>query len=588
MFEFRSRTRDLNLWSRITVPERLTIDQKVILCFYWIVFGTTCILAFKLGPTAPPFSTFVFLVGIYAIPIVLIYLRTPLPIVKGLLLTSTALGVLIIIDPFEPELYGYDSFNLLNDWVFYLNYDITIETFVSLSEERPFFFQFSNIIYRLLDIVLVDLLHIYDRIDPLTVAKYIPLLSVFTPYLFYVALSKFTNARRALVVAFGFASVRTFLLIESQFINEMFGLFLFVLLLTLVPRIESRNVSVAVLGALGVALAGTHHFAASVATGFFGLWLGVSLLSTSSLPYRVPYLPRFLPNPTRRRAPIRNLAIATIAIGVVNLYFFSYIQTGMSIDLVNAFINRLLLDGSTGGATGNIGSGVGGEGNTVRTLLSSYGAILVLGLLAAINAATILTSYDNAVWETAWVVYNGILSVAYVLFLVIGRLVWLDPSRFLVFLLPFLLGVAIHALGEYRFHVTEWGASDIQIGSLIVILLVVTQTAAIPSYVLETDPSTSAIGESHNTVQHLSASDWLQTTGTKPVVSWEGVVWGVRNGHKIRSFEEFDGDCGDGLYIEWREAAARSLGRSREDVLSQYSVIYSSGDVSLGYCRGPS
>jgi hypothetical protein len=277
------------------------------------------------------------------------------------------------------------------------------------------------------------------------------------------------------------------------------------------------------------------------------------------------------------------LEAAAVVTGGGFLGTYLLVEPGTLRTFLTSAVNVLMFESTPTTSSGAVASGVGGAGSAVRTLLSSFGAVALLVVFALIGAWTILSRYENESWETAWVVVAGVLSLAYVTFLVRGRLVWLDPSRFLIFLIPLVLGVVVKVV---RGDATDGTRTAIAVG--LVALLVLTQLAAIPSYVLHSDPDQTAIAQNHQPESAFRAGDWLADRGRGQIVGWQGVLWQQGPDDNYVSYEDFDGDCGDGAYLVWRDAARYSLGVQPETVDGDHSAVYDNGKVRLAWCVGQS
>jgi len=545
-----------------TVPLR----HRLGLAGYLLAYCLTVALAFLVPEWAPLFGVFLLLVVLYVLPMILVADSISIPVAQSLLVATTFLAMLIVVDPIEPGLFGSDAYNILADARRFSEYRGSISAFIIESEERPLFF------------VLVETLRLLTAASLPAIGKYLPLVTLTLPLLFYYALAQFSTARTALLSAFGLASVRTFLLVETQFINETLAVVILFAMLAVAATVRRVAPAILLLILFSVSLALTHHLTAAIGTLLFGVW-GVTV-HLSRLFHRTPsVLRRLLPVPGGHSQLVRSIEAGTVVTGGGFLGTYLFVEPETLQTLLSSAVGVLVFESAPTTSSGSVASGVGGAGSAVRTLLSSSGAMALLVGFALIGAWTILSRHENESWETAWVVVAGILSVAYVTFLVMGRLVWLDPTRFLIFLIPLLLAVVVKVV---RGDAT--GGTRTAIAVALVALLALTQLAAIPSYVLHSNPDQTALAQNHQPESAFRAGDWLAGHGRGQTVGWQGVLWQHGRNDNYVSYEDFDGDCDDGTYLVWRDAARYSLGVQPETVDGDHSAVYDNGKVRLTRC----
>ena len=549
-----------------TVPLR----HRLGLAGYLLAYCLAVAPAFLVPERAPLFGVFLLLVVLYVLPMALVADSISTPVAQSLLVATTFLAMLIVVDPIEPGLFGSDAYNILADARLFSTYRGPISAFIVDSQERPLFF------------VLVETLRLLTATPLPAIGKYLPLITLTLPLLFYYALAQFTSARTALLSAFGLASVRTFLLVETQFINETLAVVILFAMLAVAATVRRVVPAVFLLALFSVSLALTHHLTAAIGTLLFAVWAVTVYLSRLSR-WAPSVLRRLLPVPDDNPWLVGPLEAAAVVTGGGFLGTYLLVEPGTLRTLLTSAVDVLVFESTPTTSSGAVASGVGGAGSAVRTLLSSFGAVALLVVFALIGAWTILSRYENESWETAWVVVAGVLSLAYVTFLVRGRLVWLDPSRFLIFLIPLLLGVVVKVV---RGDATDGTRTAIAVG--LVALLVLTQLAAIPSYVLHSDPDRAALAQNHQPESTFRAGGWVAEYGRGRTVGWQGVIWQHGPDKSYVSYDDFDGDCGDGAYLVWRDAARYSLGVQPGTVHGGHSTVYDNGKVRLARCVGQS
>lgn len=577
---------------------------------YSLLYTLVVLLAFYYPTIAPGASLIIPLTGLYVIGLVLVLDDVHDGVALVLLLTTTFLFMLIVIDPFEPGLYSWDVQKTLNDLAAFPSFD-SLATFIHVTENRVLLFQFALALQAI------------TGLPATTVGKYIPLLNAALPLFYFFFLSRLTTTKTAFIAAFGTASMRTLALFETAFVPENIAVFLLFVLLAVVMLPVDERLRAALAGGIGIEISLAHHLASVLTAFILVLWFlsyPISSLGDTKA-VRQFRLRRFFPanavkslrltltnavtgvtervgDERPRRSPSAwVIGFAGVATTISTAIIFITTQPEIASSAVSGIVNFLTFQGAGEDTPGSIGGG-GGQGTMpIQSALASYGSITVFAVLATIVAWSIFSKYDNTRWETAWTVYSGVLSALYLVILVFGKLgVPLHPHRFLTFLIPFLLGTAVYVLSQTDGLPLLDRVDGHTAAAVVVACFVLTQTAVIPPNVLYTDPAHSVIaGTSHKPKHATSAAQWVDTYDAPPVVGWDPSLWEQFVTHEFIGSGKFEGTCGDGTLLVWRDAAYFE-GVSPDELIGAGDVIYSNDDPSsngnqydatrLIYCTG--
>lgn len=577
----------------VAFPER-SVRHKLGVLAYTLLYTLVVLLAFYF-PDVAPGATLIFpLTGLYVLGLMLVLDDVHDTVALALLLATTFLLMLIVIDPFEPGLYSWDAQKTLNDLAAFPEFDSLAE-FIRTTENRVLLFPFVLVVQSM------------TGLPAATVGKYVPLLNAALPLFYFYLLSRLTTAKTAFIAAFGVASLRTLSLFETAFAPESIAVFLLFVSLAVTTLPLNNRLRAALATVLGIEISLAHHLTSVLAAFVLALWFFAYPASTlgDTRPIQWLRLSRFLPasgaeslrvrltnvgtgvteriDDRQPRSPsIWVLGIAATAVGVSTVVIFATTQANLVTGDVGFIVEVLTFNDTAESAPGSVGGGGGQASTPTQAALASYGSITVLALLAAVVAWAIFSAYDNNRWETAWIVNSGVLSVMYLVVLTFGDLVGLHGHRFLTFLVPFLLGAAVYVLANAEELPIFARFDGHTVAAVIVACFVLTQTAAIPPNVLYTDPAQSVTaGTGHKPEHATSAAQWTERYDAPAIVGWDPSLWAQFVSHGFVGNEEFDGTCGDGTVLVWRDAT-RNEGINPSELTGAGDVIYSNDDSGTG------
>jgi hypothetical protein len=571
-------------------------QHRVGLVVYTVLYAVVASAAFHATQLLPAAGVTVALTGLYVIPVVLVVEDLPTKVAVMLLFATAFLAALVVIDPLEPGLYGADPYDTLGDLWLFRDIDGDLGEFIRTSEERPLIFP------------LTLALQTATGVSVRTAAKYVPLVSTAVPLFFFVAMNRLTTAKVALLTSFALASLRTLIVFESKFIPEVAAIFvLFVLFAVVVLPLHvlTAETLAEVLGA-GISLG--HNFTSMVVTLLFGIWAVVSAVSARAdgtakswpRPWRsavdwctsrsrrtrllrvTRYLPRESDGPSRWV-----LGFAALATGMTTAFVFVVVQPDTTARLTESVTDVFVRGQSARPSPGALGT-QRGAGVSLRAIVADFGTVIAFFVLALINAAVVLSEYENTVWETAWTVMSGILSVMYFVLLVIGWVIPIDETRLLIFMTPLLFGVAVNALSRPDGLVARFDYDGHVLAAVIVIAFAVSSLSGIPPHVLQSNPDETVVGaEGHHPREVTTASEWAARYDSPPVVAPVGAVWSDVAGNPYHgAYDEFDGDCSDERSLVRRTGLNPPPGPARRALVTPRNVIYASEDVTIVNCAG--
>jgi hypothetical protein len=195
-------------------------------------------------------------------------------------------------------------------------------------------------------------------------------------------------------------------------------------------------------------------------------------------------------------------------------------------------------------------------------LLSVLGAVIV-------GLRSLSARQDR--WQVVTGLFGAAMALGYGVSVIFGPIVPLDPSRYLVYMVPMLLtaiGLSI-ARDTSRVQVK-------QVLAVGVALLAVTQLLLVSPAVLYTDATEPTPDEEHFTASQFAASDWVASYGGDRVVGTERGVW-LKNGvYRITRSAEYDCSTLQSSRIDIEQSQPQP-----ED-----EVLYDNGVVGLYRCAG--
>jgi hypothetical protein len=537
---------------------------------YLGLYLLTAVIVFRAGSLVPESTGYAFLFALFVIPLILAEREHLTSAWESFFLFATPLlPILIVIDPFEVGLFGYDAYSFSIPALKYLRNGASVEAFVNADGDWPAFYAVALAFQQLAGINIGFL------------SKYFPLFVVAIPFVVYAGVELLTTRRIAFHTGMAVASTRTLVLFEVKFVDETVAVLLFFTAVIYLTLTTSKRRAVGGLAVVVAALALTHH-----ATSIFFCILLVCTLA-ANLVERVP-LPGVL---ARRLHPQRGTQIGigttgTTVVGFGVVAVFLFLAPQVTTDLVNTAYGALFEGQQTAAPVqSGGGGGIFSISGVPPRQLASRSAILVFGVMAVSTAFGVLTRYKAAYWEVGWTGAAGIFAVLYFLSLVGGRVVPLDPIRLLLFLVATITPPTLSVL--LRFQLPTWladslprtGATQRSVHTarsiaVVVILgsLILSQVAAFNPHVLYTNPDETVIGEGHHTSAQFGASQWTERHYSGAILGTERSLW-VAYDNNYRNPIHGEGAC-KSLLTVWRP----ETGDSRP---SNVSVIFDSTDISL-------
>ena len=524
---------------------------------YWFLYVLTAHVAFRFGDGLPAVTGYVLLGFLYLVPVAIV-LRCDLTdrSMALFLVVVPWLSLLIVIDPVEMGLFGHDPYSYTLPSYEYFRSGASLSAFAERAEAWPLFYS------------LTALLQEVTGTSTATVAKYVPLIVVTIPFVFFVGLRRYVDSEIAFLAAITVAATRSYVQFQAKFVDETIAVVLFfslIAVLALTGRDWRRSALVVL---VVVALSLSHHATSAVGLLFIGCWALAGRIE------RLSVLPRRFRSVSEPSA-VRLQQVVIVGMLIVGMFsFLAPMFAGRLVGIAVAALSGTVVttapvsDGSSAGLFTL-------SGLSLRQVLSRL-ALVFLALFALIDAAGVVSRYRVRQWEFGWITFAGIMSVIYLGTIVGGRLVPLDPIRLLVFLVPALIAPALVV-------VVRSGTSDrlpfasvlrYTVAGVLVCAFIVTQIAAIPPHVLYSDPAVTTLGEGHATPAQFAASSWANDHTDAPIFGSEPAVWRARDNEFRAASKE---DCRDGLLAWRREGGITKPPRA--------SAVYDGGKVALFTCR---
>jgi len=569
--------------------------QKLGISIYAILYGAVSLVGFRLSELVPVITIYVLITGLFVVLIALA-IRTDISdmLASALVLTLVCLLGLLVVDPLEVGFYGYDPYATLR----------ALGEFQSqgplwLANERgawPGFYAFTWTVTSLLGL------------EPTTVGKYIPMVAAIIPITAFVAARRLADTRAAFLAAIGVVGIRTLVGFEMKFLDETVAatLFFVVVAVLAIQKDSSKSTSTftAVVSLFAVTTILTHHYVGLLVTVLLCIWA----VSQSTL------VGRFVPSieirgrpdsSTQTAAVVASVAFVVVLLVVANSFVFWALGT-VDVDISSGGVGDSVesegavpttntpttsqsdiseteqgspttakmeegdsSETETGGPSDSVQSdarGAGGDGlqRFVQLLLAN---VVILGLIGLV-AVSYLQEHSYARETIALTVFTGILVGLYGWSVAFGRVIPLDPSRYLLFMIASILIICAIRLVRIDSRVL------VRAFSVLIVALVVTQLALLPPAVWYSDQSKTIVGEDHYSPSQFAASDWVAEYDGDRIVGWEDGVW-VYNGIYMPSQVDKTSSC-ETLHV-WRS----DTGYPRPTD----SVMYDAGPVALYTCN---
>jgi hypothetical protein len=544
-------------------------ETKRALSLYALAYAATAVVAFRLGDVVPGPTAYVLLSVVYVVPVWLAARRRlDDRLAVALLVTTPFLPALVVVDPLEVGFYGYDPYH-------------TLQTAKAFDTEGPFAVARDRFAWPGF-YALVRAVTVVTGLPLETVGKYLPLVVVVAPALFYLFARRLVRHRTAFLAAMGFAGVRTLYTFETKFVDESTAFVLFFgLLLLLAFRATSRASSASTLaGLVAVAAVLTHHYVGALVALVLLLW-DLTGVDPSRLDVR-----RLARTPSRLTAVTGILfAIMVLVVSPGFLGFLGSVADVSPSPAVDVADTPVPSDDATPAGAGS------GEGDTTPATTEPSGDGGSPGPLAGIPLRLLQFVATNVVLLTllsivvvsgrSWIrsrpglavcgAFGSLLAVGYGYSVAFGPVIPLDPSRYLLYMTGALLVPAGYALDRTNVPVDSTTAF-----SVLVVLLAVTQMVLVPASVMYSSQERTTIGEDHYSPSQFAAGEWVAEYDGDRVVGWEYGHWRASGVDRV-AFESAEANCS--LLHVWRADAPQSQSDVRD------SVVYDNGNVELYYCE---
>lgn len=523
-------------------------SQRLLTTWLLLLAGGILTVGFIGGISNYTIVGYIFL-GVFYIS-VLIYYRFYHPNSKEaaiLVVVTVLIGQLLVIDPVEPGLYGRDAYGTLRVFDGYFREPL-IQT-ITLTRGWPLFYFLTESIRVILDVRIIDL------------AKYLPLITVSIPlFAFLIAQRLLSDKFSAFVVGMSAASLKTMLLFETKFVDETIALILFftaIFLITIRNKPSIRYRIVLVLLSVGIVL--SHPMTGVIFIGFGILfYIGAT---------REMY--KFLPRSQSRFSLISSKQIRiSDSLVVINIVLFSFIYAMIITEITIAVL--------LGGSTPEASVGPSRSQIVLSTLLVDIPLIVVILILAGILLWAFFSMYKMADWELSLSIICGLFTGYYAIGILVGPPIGFDPSRVLIYLIPFLfLTAASVLLRSSQFSLLQAR----RVLAIVLAVFLVGQVMAIPPHVLYSNPA--------ETVPNTDRNPTLQGQAA--------VAWGVKANYNAFVFLNSDEIAvRDSDLLQFVDSRCPTPALNRNDIptdfgnyqnsLTTSNLIYNNGKVSLGVC----
>jgi hypothetical protein len=550
---------------------------------YLAVYAVAALTGFQYGSSSPVMILYILLATLFVIPTFLITRNDLAMSLKVILLAVTPLlPALLVLDPLEVGFYGYDPYRTLQTaFEFRDNGPLWI---ASNRASWPAFYAFVWVVKYLLGGEIASF------------GRFLPLFVLSAPVILYVFVRKLVDDQSAFLIAMGLVGVRTLFTFQVKFVDESLAFTLFfVLLLTLRLRTSDgpRGRYLCYLFAGIIAI--THHYIGLLAVFLLVLW---DLSDSTALRSAVE----------QRRLPFSGVTALT---GGLFAGMFLVVAPEFLIRLVSS-ADFSLSDGASSpteetptptptetstpstemsapqtdtapepsDSTPMLDSSANSDdGSTPNPLVQFLRKrwqfiptnLLLLSILGAVIVGLRSLPARRDRWQVVTGLFGAVMALGYGVSVIFGPIVPLDPSRYLVYMVPMLLaaiGLSI-ARSTSRVRVK-------QVLAVGVALLAVTQLLLVSPAVLYTDATEPTPDEEHFTASQFAASDWVASYGGARVVGTERGVW-LKNGvYQLTRNSEYDCSTLQSSRIDIKQSQPRP-----ED-----QILYDNGVVGLYRCTG--
>ncbi len=491
----------------------------------------------------PEHTVYVALILLFVSGFSFSYVHSSSPVVYLQLFFVISCPLLIVIDPVEIGLYGWDSNHSFVATQQLLSGSSAWEV-LQTHRDRPILFILVAILYKVTESPLIS------------ISKYIPIVTSLTPIFTYLIARTFGTPKQAVGVGFATAILRMMFLFESKYVPEalaipMLYMGVFMYFIQFRQWSEKKSSYTSNMLILCVSVVALTH---SMATVSIILLFGLIALSE-----RMKLGSKNKINPSTNSRLLLVSVFACVIFAVVFVFLDSRTFRVLVLSLLNP---------SPGGSVGSDG--------TAPDLLQLFIAnvqLLVILAFSILNGLVLLPGYDVKSWEIGVLVYNGIFIGLFGLQSVFGAITPLDPTRTLIFSVPTLVLLALRVLDGLKTNISL--PARRQIGVFLIIIFAVVQVAAVPPHIMYSDPTDESLKEGHRSSQERDAAVWANHYSDSLVVGEKKDLWKYFGGNKYS--DPYFNVCPSKSLLVDRPGY-------KLDVSYNHGRIYDNGGLSLNYC----
>ncbi|KAA9409945.1 hypothetical protein EGO51_09060 [Haloarcula hispanica] len=443
--------------------------------------------------------------------------------------------MLIVIDPQEMGLYGYDPYMYTFPTVDLFLKSDSLSSFINSSSALPAFYGYFSIVKTILgeDIQLT--------------AKYLPLIGVLSPIFIYIAFKRIAPRNIAFAGALMLPATRTFYLFDSKFVDEILATVLFFVIIAIIFSVKSsRRRRLYLFMPVSLSLSLSHSLFALFCSILLGIFFFIPIVSE--------YFPsRFqLIDSDPDTNPIYMITLVIFFILILVFFGKGFTSLLFSLFSLDTTLSAHVLQETTK---------VSELPDLVFRVLILYGLIILFAFL---------TKSPFEEWEFEFATYSGICLGIFFLLTKLSDTIPIDAIRLLILFLPIIYITTISTVLKI---IKQENFAKIIVITLTVILLL-TQVTAIQPHVMFSDKSTTRLDEGHYSPQQFKASEWAKKYSDDPVVGFEKGLW-LSNDNPYIPYGT-QGNCESKL-ISWRIQQSRSA-------QNNLNVIFSAGKIKLQKC----
>jgi hypothetical protein len=563
-------------------------EAKLVLAGYAVLYAIAALVGFQYGDSVPLATLYVLLAVLFILPMLLV-IRNDLSVgLKATLLVVTSLlPALFVVDPLEIGFYGYDPYRTLQT-----TFEFRERGPLWIANNRaswPAFYAFVWVVKYLLGGEITSF------------GRFLPLFVLSVPVTLYAFVRKLVDEQSAFLVAMGLVGVRTLFTFEVKFVDESLAFVLFfMLLLSLRLRSSDERRGKYLCYVFAGMTVLTHHYIGFLSILLLVLWdlsdfaTLRSALEQQQLPFSgvtilsgglfagmfLVAAPEFLlrlisnadfslsNNTSAPSSPGQGTATSTPSSGSTPTRTPSSETSPSKTDTTPESSDSTPVSNP---------SNLSGDGSSAIPLVQFFRNrwqfiptnLLLLSILGAVLVGLRSLSISRDRWQVLASIFGTVIAIGYGISVIFGPIIPLDPSRYLVYMVPMLLTALGISLGRRTSPIR--GRQVLTVG---VALLAVTQLLLVSPAVLYTDATEPTPDEEHFTASQFAASDWMGSYAGDRIVGSENGVW-LKNGiHRLTYGEEYDCE----ILQSSRPDVDRGQPRPEDEIL------YDNGVVQLYRC----